>query len=103
MNLVNNTSPINIGIFSPSAPASVNAYSRFQISGINLGKHECYDDLGTMRKPYEILLEQLDGTNIPILAEVDICHTHPMHPIAIGKKVRLDATAQKIYCIEKWL
>jgi len=74
-----------------------------KISGIILGKHECYDDLGTMRKPYEILLEQLDGTNIPILAEVDICHTHPMHPIAIGKKVRLDATAQKIYCIEKWL
>ncbi len=74
-----------------------------KISGIILGKHECYDDLGTGRKPYEVLLEQLDGIDIPILAEVDICHTHPMHPIAIGKRVRLDATAKKVYCIEKWL
>ncbi|MEY9971025.1 muramoyltetrapeptide carboxypeptidase [Lysinibacillus sp. RC46] len=74
-----------------------------KISGIILGKHERYDDLGTGRKPYEILLEQLDGIDIPILAEFDICHTHPMHPIAIGKQVRLDATAKKVYCIEKWL
>ncbi|WP_342545923.1 S66 peptidase family protein [Lysinibacillus sp. FSL K6-4013] len=74
-----------------------------KVSGIILGKHECYDDLGTGRQPYDILLEQLDGIEIPILAEVDICHTHPMHPIAIGKRVKLDATAKKIYCIERWL
>ncbi|WP_342442592.1 S66 peptidase family protein [Lysinibacillus sp. FSL K6-0057] len=74
-----------------------------KVSGIILGKHECYDDLGTGRQPYDILLEQLDGIEIPILAEVDICHTHPMHPIAIGKQVKLDATAKKIYCVEKWL
>lgn len=74
-----------------------------KISGIILGKHERYDDLGTGRKPYEVLLEQLDGIDIPILAEFDICHTHPMHPIAIGKQVRLDATAKKVYCIENWL
>ncbi|WP_155592128.1 S66 family peptidase [Lysinibacillus cavernae] len=74
-----------------------------KINGIILGKHECYDDLGTGRQPYNILIEQLDGIEIPILADVDICHTHPMHPIAIGKQVRLDATAKKIYCIEKWL
>ncbi|MFB7156704.1 S66 peptidase family protein [Lysinibacillus sp. NPDC056232] len=74
-----------------------------KISGIILGKHECYDDLGTGRNAYEVLLEQLDGIDIPILAEFDICHTHPMHPIAIGKRVRLDATAKKVYCIEKWL
>ncbi|MED4697917.1 LD-carboxypeptidase [Lysinibacillus capsici] len=74
-----------------------------KVSGIILGKHECYDDLGTGRQPYDILLEQLDGIKIPILAEVDICHTHPMHPIAIGKRVRIDATAKKIYCIERWL
>lgn len=74
-----------------------------KISGIILGKHECYVDLGTGRKPYEVLLEQLDNIEIPILAEFDICHTHPMHPIAIGKRVRLDATAKKVYCIEEWL
>ncbi len=74
-----------------------------KVRGIILGKHECYDDLGTGRQPYDILLEQLDGIEIPLLAEVDICHTHPMHPIAIGKRVKLDATAKKIYCVEKWL
>ncbi|WP_107923221.1 S66 family peptidase [Lysinibacillus parviboronicapiens] len=74
-----------------------------KVSGILLGKHECYDDLGTARKPYEVLVEQLDGIDIPILADFDICHTHPMHPIAIGKKVKLDATAKKVYCTEKWL
>ena len=74
-----------------------------KVKGIILGKHECYDDLGTGRQPYDILLEQLDGIEIPLLAEVDICHTHPMHPIAIGKRVKLDATAKKIYCVEKWL
>ena len=47
-----------------------------KVSGIILGKHECYDDLGTGRQPYDILREQLDGIEIPILAEVDICHTH---------------------------
>lgn len=74
-----------------------------KVHGIILGKHECYDDLGTRRQPSDILLEQLDGIEIPILADVDICHTHPMHPIAIGKRVKLDATAKKIYCVEKWL
>lgn len=74
-----------------------------KVGGIILGKHECYDDLGTARKPYEVLVEQLDGMDIPILADFDICHTHPMHPIAIGKKVKLDATAKKVYCTEKWL
>jgi len=84
--------------------AMLNLHGVFhKVSGIILGKHECYDDLGTGRQPYDILLEQLDDMIIPILADVDICHTHPMHPIAIGKRVRLDATAKKIYCIEKWL
>lgn len=29
-----------------------------KVSGIILGKHECYNDLGTGRQPYDILLEQ---------------------------------------------
>lgn len=73
-----------------------------RVGGIILGKHEQYEDLGTGKKPYDLLLEQLDGHQIPVLAEFDICHTHPMHPIAIGKKVRLNATEKKVYCIEKW-
>lgn len=74
-----------------------------KVSGIILGKHELYDDLGTGRKPLHILLEQLDGLRIPILADFDSCHTHPMIPLAIGKKVRLDTKRKKVTCIESWL
>ena len=74
-----------------------------KVAAVILGKHERYDDLGTGKQPIELLLEQLDGKNIPILSEVDICHTHPMHPIAIGKKVRIDTKMKKIWCIEEWI
>ena len=73
-----------------------------KVSGILLGKHEQYDDLGTGKKPLDLLLEQLDGRTLPILAEVDICHTHPMHPIAIGRRVRFDAGEKRIFCTEAW-
>jgi muramoyltetrapeptide carboxypeptidase len=74
-----------------------------KIAAIILGKYERFDDLGTGRRPIDLLLEQLDGKNIPILAEVDMCHTHPMHPIAIGKKVRIDTKMKTIWCIEDWI
>ncbi|MBF0708529.1 LD-carboxypeptidase [Alkalihalobacillus hwajinpoensis] len=74
-----------------------------KISGILLGKHEGYDDLGTGKKPLDLLLEQLDGLKVPLLADFDTCHTHPMHPLAIGKKVKLDASAKKVYCVENWI
>lgn len=74
-----------------------------RVGGIILGKHERFDDLGTGKTPLSLLLEQLDGKDIPILAEFDCCHTHPMHPLAIGKRVRMDATAKKVYCVEPWL
>lgn len=73
-----------------------------KVSGIILGKHEQYDDEGTGRKPLDLLLEQLDGAPLPILAEVDCCHTHPMFPLAIGKNIRLDTMNQTITCIENW-
>ncbi|MDQ0482155.1 S66 family peptidase [Guptibacillus hwajinpoensis] len=74
-----------------------------KVSGIILGKHELYDDLGTNKKPLDLLLEQLDGREIPILAEFDTCHTHPMHPLAIGKKVKLNTRNKKVYCTESWI
>lgn len=74
-----------------------------KVAGIILGKHELYDDLGTGKRPLDLLIEQLDGLDIPILAEFDTCHTHPMHPLGIGKKVKLDADAKKVICIENWL
>ncbi|REB07309.1 LD-carboxypeptidase [Sporosarcina sp. BI001-red] len=74
-----------------------------KVAGIILGKHELYDDLGTGKLPLDLLLEQLDGLPIPILAEFDTCHTHPMHPLAIGKKVKLDADSKEVICTERWL
>lgn len=74
-----------------------------KVSGIILGKHEQYDDAGTGRQPLDLLLEQLDGRNIPILANVDCAHTHPMFPLAIGKKIRLNISEKSITCIESWL
>ncbi|WP_027847510.1 S66 family peptidase [Marinococcus halotolerans] len=74
-----------------------------KVSGIILGKHERYDDLGTGNKPIDLLLEQLDGKNIPILADFDTSHTHPMHPLAIGKQVALNTRAKTVYCTEDWL
>lgn len=74
-----------------------------KVGGIILGKHELFDDEGTGKQPLDLLLEQLDGNIIPILADVDCAHTHPMFPLAIGKKIRLDTINQSITCIEQWL
>lgn len=62
-----------------------------KIGGLILGKHELFNDLGTGRKPYEVLKEVIGNLNIPILAEFDCCHTHPIYTIPIGSNVALDA------------
>jgi len=79
------------------------SFSHFKISGIFerigaliLGKHEKFDDQGTGRKPYQILMEVLGIPNIPILAEYDCCHTHPMITLPIGSIATLDAGKQNI-------
>lgn len=74
-----------------------------KVAAILLGKHELYDDLGTGKQPIDILLEQLDGRDIPILHGFDTCHTHPMHPLAIGRRVRVDTKQLKVACVEEWL
>lgn len=67
-----------------------------KVSGIILGKHELFNDLGTKRKPYEILLEVLNGRKIPLLADFDCCHTHPMLTLPLGSVIELDTTNKKI-------
>lgn len=74
-----------------------------KVGGVILGKHELFDDLGTGKRPYEILVEQLDHLNIPILAEFDCAHTHPMHAMPIGRKVKLDASRKEVMLVEDWL
>ncbi len=71
-----------------------------KIGGIILGKHEKFDDNSTGRLPHEILLEVLGETNIPILADFDCCHTHPMLTMPIGCEVELDSENKKVTILE---
>lgn len=71
-----------------------------RVGGIVLGKHELFDDNGTGRQPYEILLEVLGEPRFPILAEFDCCHTHPMLTVPIGCRVRLDASDRTLTLLE---
>lgn len=71
-----------------------------KVGGIILGKHEQFDDNGTGKQPYEILLEVLNGRQIPILADFDCCHTHPMFTMPIGCQVKLNATEQEVTLLE---
>lgn len=66
------------------------------IGGLILGKHEKFDDLGTGRKPYEILQEVMGDAYFPILADFDCCHTHPMLTLPIGAEIQLDAGKQSV-------
>ncbi|MCK8058228.1 MULTISPECIES: S66 peptidase family protein [unclassified Fusibacter] len=67
-----------------------------KVAGIIYGKHELFKDQGTSRKPYEILVEVLGDTRVPLLAEFDCSHTHPMLTLPIGANVTLDATNKKV-------
>ena len=71
-----------------------------KVGGIILGKHELFDDNGTGRKPWEILMEVMGETTIPILADFDCCHTHPMLTMPIGCEVTLDATNKQVMLME---
>ncbi|MEG0308927.1 MAG: LD-carboxypeptidase [Clostridium sp.] len=71
-----------------------------KVSGIILGKHELFDDCGTGRKPYKVLLEVVGECNVPFLAEFDCCHTHPMMTLPIGVEIELDATNKKVTILE---
>lgn len=71
-----------------------------KISGIILGKHELFNNLGTQKKPYEILVEVLGEKKLPFLAEFDCCHTHPMMTLPIGSNIELDANNNCITILE---
>lgn len=67
-----------------------------RIGGLILGKHEKFDHQGTGRKPYQIMMEVIGQPNMPILAEYDCCHTHPMITLPIGAMATLDAGKQNL-------
>lgn len=60
-----------------------------RVGGLILGKHELFNDLGTGRKPYEILLEVIGQPKCPTLVDYDCCHTHPMITLPIGTQATL--------------
>ena len=72
-----------------------------KIGGLVLGKHEGFDDNGTGRKPYEILLEVVGEPGFPILADFDCCHPHPMLTLPIGCAAELDAGAKRLTLLER--
>ena len=71
-----------------------------RVGGIILGKHEKFNDNGTGRAPYDVLMEVIGKTDIPILAEFDCCHTHPMFTLPIGCEVVLAATDKRVILCE---
>lgn len=71
-----------------------------RVGGIILGKHELFDDNGTGRRPCDILLEELGDRDIPVLAEFDCCHTHPMLTLPIGCEYELDAGNKSVTLLE---
>ncbi|WP_026591493.1 S66 family peptidase [Bacillus sp. UNC437CL72CviS29] len=74
-----------------------------KISGLILGKHEQFNDNGTNKKPYEILLEVLNGISLPFIAEFDCCHTHPMLTVPIGIQIEMDAANKTLTILEDWI
>ena len=67
-----------------------------RIGGLILGKHELFDDCGTGRMPYDILMEVMGPVDFPVLAQFDCCHTHPMLTLPLGVPARLDADGQTL-------
>jgi len=71
-----------------------------KVGGVILGKHEKFDDCGTGRRPYEILMEVLGDYRNPVLADFDCCHTHPMLTVPIGCRFSLDSGKKEVALLE---
>ena len=93
-----------------AAPQIERAFHQLKLAGvfdkvtaIILGKHELFDDKGSNKQPLDILLEALDGQNIPIFNGFDACHTHPMLVCPIGVQVEIDFDLNSIKLMSPWL
>lgn len=73
-----------------------------RVGGIILGKHRQFDDQGTGKTWAALLQEVLDGKEIPILADVDCCHTIPMMTLPIGGQVKIDSEKQQITILKNF-
>lgn len=66
------------------------------VKGIVLGKHALFDDSGSNKKPLEILIEILNGQNLPILYDYNCCHTVPMLTTPLGAHAVFKPAAQTV-------
>ena len=71
-----------------------------KISGLIIGKHEQFDDKQTKRKHYEVLMEVMGRTDIPVLSEFDCSHTKPMLTLPIGCRVKLDSDKKQLTILD---
>ena len=67
-----------------------------------MGKHELFDDKGTDRTPLDVLLEVLNGKDIPIFYGFDSCHTHPMLVTPLGIQGRIDFDNDRFTLEGRW-
>lgn len=74
-----------------------------RVSAILLGKHEGFQDMGTQRRPIDVLHEVLGDRRLPIVDGVDCCHTHPMLTMPIGARVAIDFDDGAIDVVDAWL
>lgn len=74
-----------------------------RVSAIVLGKHELFDDAGTGRQPADVLLEILNGQDIPLVDGFDCCHTHPMLTLPLGVDIAVDFDRQQIHITSQYL
>ncbi|HHF2958458.1 TPA: S66 peptidase family protein [Vibrio diabolicus] len=74
-----------------------------KVGAIVLGKHELFNDKGTGRSPLDVLLEVLNGKNVPILYGFDSCHTHPMLVTPLGVQASIDFDRETIELKSQWV
>ncbi|OTA16498.1 peptidase S66 [Xenorhabdus vietnamensis] len=71
-------------------------------SAIILGKHEQFNDRGTGRTALDVLKEVLNGKEMPIVADFDCCHTHPMLTMPLGVDIVIDFDSESVFLPEPW-
>lgn len=74
-----------------------------KVGAVVLGKHELFDDKGSGRSPLEVLIEVLNGRELPILYGFDCCHTHPMLVVPLGAQMTIDFDKQVLQLERPWL
>lgn len=66
------------------------------VKGVILGKHSNFNDQHSSRQPIDILLEILNGNNLPVIYDYDSSHTRPMMTTPLGAYARFDAEAMTV-------